>query len=61
MLNSVMAAHVHATARRPAGMEAPRKVRVNVCADGGPLVLPRKAVRAPRALEVAGQAHERRP
>eukprot|EP00969_Alexandrium_andersonii_P235795 10410253-Alexandrium_andersonii.AAC.1 len=62
MLNGVLAAHAHATARRPTGVEASRKVRVNVCADGCPLILPQKVVHAPRALgEVAGEARERRP
>eukprot|EP00969_Alexandrium_andersonii_P147045 6502657-Alexandrium_andersonii.AAC.1 len=50
MLHHALTAHAHAAACRPAGVEAPRAVRVNARADGGTLILPREAVRASRAL-----------
>eukprot|EP00969_Alexandrium_andersonii_P206628 9128717-Alexandrium_andersonii.AAC.1 len=62
MLTCMLAARARAPARRPAGVEAPRKVRVNVRANGCALILPREVVDTPRALdEVPGEAHERNP
>eukprot|EP00969_Alexandrium_andersonii_P129440 5720192-Alexandrium_andersonii.AAC.1 len=61
MLDCVLAAHAHAIARRPVGVKASRKIRVDVRADGHAITLPRKMVNASRALdEVSGKAHKRR-
>eukprot|EP00969_Alexandrium_andersonii_P036656 1606778-Alexandrium_andersonii.AAC.1 len=62
MLNGVLPAHAHASARRPSGSQAPGKVGVDECAEGGPLTLPRKVIDAPGPNhQVADQAGEGRP
>eukprot|EP00969_Alexandrium_andersonii_P183635 8113950-Alexandrium_andersonii.AAC.1 len=57
MLYGVVATHAHSPARGPPGQQAPSKVRVDVRAESGPLVLPRKTVHAPGAdNQVANQS-----
>eukprot|EP00969_Alexandrium_andersonii_P368510 15473060-Alexandrium_andersonii.AAC.1 len=62
MLNRVLAARAHATARRPEGVEAPRKVRVDIRANGRTLIMPWEVVDASRELdEASGEARESGP
>eukprot|EP00969_Alexandrium_andersonii_P151838 6714146-Alexandrium_andersonii.AAC.1 len=62
MLDDAHAPHAHSTARGPPGQETPSEVRVDVCAECGPVVLPREAVDAPRAHDQAtDQPDERCP
>eukprot|EP00969_Alexandrium_andersonii_P042716 1873914-Alexandrium_andersonii.AAC.1 len=62
MLNGVLPPHTHASAHRPPGSQAPGKVGVNECAEGGPLILPRIMIDAPGPTrQVADQAGEGRP
>eukprot|EP00969_Alexandrium_andersonii_P247308 10928786-Alexandrium_andersonii.AAC.1 len=62
MINGALAARAHSPARGPPGQQAPSKVRVNVRAESGPLVLPRKMVHAPGTdNQVANQPDKRCP
>eukprot|EP00969_Alexandrium_andersonii_P040481 1775102-Alexandrium_andersonii.AAC.1 len=49
MLDGVLPARAHSSACGPPSQQAPGKVRVNVRAESGPLVLPREVVDAPWA------------
>eukprot|EP00969_Alexandrium_andersonii_P263476 11645321-Alexandrium_andersonii.AAC.1 len=62
MLNGMLAAHAHSPARGTPGQQAPGKVSVDVRAESGPLVLPRKVIHAPGMDEqIADQSDECRP
>eukprot|EP00969_Alexandrium_andersonii_P265831 11748057-Alexandrium_andersonii.AAC.1 len=62
MLDGALSAHAHSPARGPPSEQTPGKVRVNVRAASGPLVLPREAVDAPWAdHQVPDQPGQRCP
>eukprot|EP00969_Alexandrium_andersonii_P009709 423906-Alexandrium_andersonii.AAC.1 len=62
MLDGVQSTRAHPTARGPPSQQAPVKVRVDVRAESGPFVLPRKMADAPRACDqVPDQPDQRCP
>eukprot|EP00969_Alexandrium_andersonii_P228666 10099804-Alexandrium_andersonii.AAC.1 len=62
MLDGVRTAHAHSPASGHPGQEAPSEVRIDVCAESGPIVLPREVVDAPRAHDqVTDHPDKRRP
>eukprot|EP00969_Alexandrium_andersonii_P164330 7263292-Alexandrium_andersonii.AAC.1 len=62
MLNGALAARARPPARGPPGQQAPGEVRVDVRAESGALILPRKMVQAPGAdNQVANQSDKRCP
>eukprot|EP00969_Alexandrium_andersonii_P347574 15367800-Alexandrium_andersonii.AAC.1 len=49
MLNGVQSSHAHPSAGESPSVQTPSKVRVRIRAEGGPILLPREVVDAPRA------------
>eukprot|EP00969_Alexandrium_andersonii_P347014 15341881-Alexandrium_andersonii.AAC.1 len=49
MLNGTLSPNAHPSASGPPSAQTPREERVHARAEGGPIVLPREAVDAPRA------------
>eukprot|EP00969_Alexandrium_andersonii_P086285 3803953-Alexandrium_andersonii.AAC.1 len=62
MLDGVCATDAHPSARGAPSTQAPSEVSAHVNSEGGPFVLPREVVDAPRANDqVTGQPDQRRP
>eukprot|EP00969_Alexandrium_andersonii_P116149 5136098-Alexandrium_andersonii.AAC.1 len=62
MRRGMLASHARTSARGPLGPQAPSKVSIDERAEGGPFILPLKAVNAPGTNhQVADQSDESRP